>query len=149
MKPTFLQSFAGLLTLAACSDTGPFLGSALTKKQVEVVQRNDLAYLMEHPDTDDSFDGTAHEAAFIMVKDMQAEQAVATFQIDGATCDGRTCVWTYRDKETWAEVAYGFRPPGPRRITDWFRSVAIEADFVAELDNLSVRHWVEHVASPK
>lgn len=149
MKTKFQQSVAGFLLLAACSNNGPFTGSELTRNQVEILQRNDLVYMMSHPDTDDSFDGTAREAAFIMVKDMRAEQALTTFQIDGAICDGRTCVWTYRDRETLVELAYGFRPAGPRRTTDWFRSVTIEADIVADLEDLSVRHWYERVASRK
>ena len=137
------------LILAACSDAGRIPDSDLSRRQVEIRQRNDVVYMMQNPQTDDSFDGTTREAAFTMVRGLRADQAVATFRADGAVCRGRICTWRFRDRENWADVAFGLRPPGPRRTRDWFRSVTMEADVVADPKDLAVRHWLDGVAIPK
>ena len=137
------------LMLAACSDADRIPDSDLSRRQVEIRQRNDVAYMMQNPQTDDSLDGTTRDAAFTMVRGLRADQAVATFRADGAVCRGRTCTWRFRDRETWADVAFGLRPPGPRRTRDWFRSVTITADVVADLNDLAVRQWLAGMAIPE
>lgn len=148
MKPTFPLVIAALFMLTACSGRSGSYDSELTRKQIEIVKRNDLNYMMLHPTTDDSYNGTVREAAFQMIKGMQAEQAIAVFETDGATCQNRTCIWAYRDRETWAEVTFGIRMPGPRRTFDRFRRVTVEADVVVSVSDVTVEHWSEIESTP-
>ncbi|MGB3244605.1 MAG: hypothetical protein WBB25_08730 [Sulfitobacter sp.] len=134
-------ALACLLSLTGCADTGRFYGSGLESNHRAIIERNTLNYMLANPETDDSYDGQVREAAFMMVQGMGIEQALMILEVDGATCNDRSCIWADTDRETLAEVTFGIRMPGPPRTSVHFRKVTVESDLVTQLSDISVRHW--------
>lgn len=142
---------AALTLLASCASHDPFYDTALARKKIEISQADDIYdLLIVNPDRDRSSIGYLADAAFALVEGMDRASAIRTFEADGATCTGSSCLWTGTDREDlecFLPLLSGFcmREPGPRRSWLTFHEVTLEADPIRSRADISVRTWSEEV----
>jgi hypothetical protein len=140
---------AGLTLTVACTTPRPFDKTELGRKRIELYQSQTSGPLILHSEqpATSGFEALLGDAAFLVTRSMDTDQAIQTFVADGASCTGSTCTWEYTVSEpafacglpSVSLVSMCIRQPVPPRTHQRHYEVALLAPMTQRPDDISAR----------